>query len=371
MESADFGFCKCGLSGYNDFVASNRINGPNLGRYDAQHLRVTPQQYRESIAPNVLRDLKNKYELDLEDLDVEELLALLTRDELELSEEAMDLLKRFKKKKKKRGRGRHRQDNEEDFLELLDQLEEQEIRKPVEIPGKDIPKPFLPPVIQLSNHNPALHAPKPRVKKLPSPQEEENEYLRLSRPGRIAMAMIAICPSKQSAKKVAKDLEVFGTDVISEVKRFGTRIIVVPPSEPITKVKLGSLYLFGAGEKTHDGRDWSGVRGAYSAKRRVIVLGEELLDSSRRTGRSVVRHEFAHAYEDTWSKKRQRKFPLGVELWYRFEKTRKAFISEYASTKPAEYFAESVEAFCSTQHRDRLRAADPDMFAYLCQLFDT
>ena len=73
-------------------MASNSINGPNLGRYNPQHLRVTPRGNYESVAPNVLRDLKNKYDLDLEDLDVEELMALLTRDEVELSEEAMDLL---------------------------------------------------------------------------------------------------------------------------------------------------------------------------------------------------------------------------------------------------------------------------------------
>ena len=349
-------------------MASNSINGPNLGRYDAKHLSVT-QRFTPSVAPHVLKDLKSKYELELEDLDVEELLALLTQDELELSEEAMDLLKKFKKKKKKkRGRG-HQDDSEEAFLELLDQIDEHQVKAPVVIPAAEVAKPFIPPVIQLSNHNPNAIRPA-ASKRPPSAQEEEDDFLRLSRPGRIAMAMVAICPSKRSAKKVAKDLEVFGSEVVSDVKRFGTRIIVVPAGEPISSIKLNDLYLFGQGEKTHDGRDWSTVRGAYSAKRRVIVLGEELLNESRRSGRSVIRHEFAHAYEDVWSTKRKRKFPLGVELWYRFESTRKAFISEYASTKPAEYFAESVEAYFSPQHRERLRAADPGMFDYLTELLN-
>ena len=349
-------------------MASNSINGPNLGRYNPQHLRVTPRGNYESVAPNVLRDLKNKYDLDIEDLDVEELLALLTRDEVELSEEAMDLLLKHKKKKKKRGRGRHRDDSEEAFLELLDQLEEQDVRPPV-VPVNPEEKPFLPPVITLSSYSPAAEANRPQRSSSTSASDDD-DFLRLGKAGRIAISMIAECPSKKSAKKVAKDLEVFGTEVLSEVKRFGTGIIVVNPQRSIASVKLGGLFLFGPGEKTHDGRDWSGVRGAYSAKRRVIVLGEELLDESRRSGRSVVRHEFAHAYEDAWSKKRQRKFPLGVELWYRFEKSRKAFISEYASTKPAEYFAESVEAFCDSDHRQRLRAADPEMYEYISQLFD-
>ena len=100
----------------------------------------------------------------------------------------------------------------------------------------------------------------------------------------------------------------------------------------------------------------------------MIVLGEELLDESRRSGRSVVRHEFAHAYEDAWSSKRARRFPLGVELWYRFEKTRKAFITPYAASKPAEYFAESVEAFCDPILRDKLQQADPAMYDYLGRL---
>jgi hypothetical protein len=349
-------------------VASNRINGPNLGRYNPEHIRVAPRQFAESVAPNVLKDLKNKYDLDIEDLDVEELLRLLTQDEVELSEEAMDLLLKRRKKKKKRGRGRHREDSEEAFLELLDQLEEQNVQ-PQMLPLND-ETPFLPPVIPLSNYSPAMEKNRPKRKAASNSNSDDDDYLRLSRPGRLAMSLIADCPSKKSAKKVAKDLEVFGSEVISEVKRFGTRIIVIPPTRSISSIKLGGLFLFGPGEKTHDGRDWSGVRGAYSGKRHVIVIGEELLDESRRSGRSVVRHEFAHAYEDAWSKKRRRKFPLGVELWYRFEKTRKAFISEYASTKPAEYFAESVEAFCDSRHRERLRAADPDMYQYISELFD-
>ena len=101
----------------------------------------------------------------------------------------------------------------------------------------------------------------------------------------------------------------------------------------------------------------------------MICLGEEQLDESQRTGRSTVRHEFAHAYEHVWSDKRQRRHPLSVELWYRFEKTRKGFITAYASTQPAEYFAESVEAFFAPGLRDKLLMADPDMFAHLREMF--
>lgn len=346
-------------------MASNSISGPNFGRYDPRHIGVSQRLHAQSIAPNVLRELKDRYELDLEDLDVEELLELLTQDQLQLSEDAIDYLKRHKKRKKKRGRGRHQNQDEDAFMELLEKIDEEEIHPPVEIPSLEAPKPFLPPVITLSTYSPS-----PLENTGPVRREgNDEEHLRLGKAGRLAIGMVAICPSKTSAKKVAKDLEVFGTEVMSEVKQFGTSIIVVSPNESLTSIKLGGLFLFGPGEKTHDGRDWSTVRGAYSSKRRVIVLGEELLDESWKTGRSVVRHEFAHAYEDVWSTKRQRKFPLGVELWYRFEKTRRAFITPYAATKPAEYFAESVEAFCDPTLRTRLLDADPDMYNYLEQLF--
>jgi hypothetical protein len=111
------------------------------------------------------------------------------------------------------------------------------------------------------------------------------------------------------------------------------------------------------------------VRGVYSPKRRMICLGEELLDESSRSGRSTVRHEFAHAYEDCWSQKRQRRHPLSVELWYRFEPSRTSFITAYASTQPAEYFAESVEAFFAPGLRAQLRQGDPEMYGYLAELF--
>lgn len=352
-------------------MASNSISGPNFGRYDPGHIGVSQRLRAQSITPNVLREIKDRYQLDLEDLDVEELLALLTQDELELSEDALTLLReRGRGRKKKRGRARHQDDSEEAFLDLLGQLDEQEVKPQAELPSQPSPKPFIPPVITLSNYRPGLETSRPAPVRRDA-QEDENEYLRLGRAGRIAIAMVAISPSKTSAKKVAKDLEVFGTEVLSEVKRFGANIIVVGPNQPLTSIKLGGLFLFGPGEKTHDGRDWSTVRGAYSSKHRAIVVGEELLDESRKSGRSVTRHEFAHAFEDAWSKKRQRKFPLGVELWYRFEKSRRAFITPYAATKPAEYFAESVEAFTDEQLREKLRQADPEMHQYLEQLLSS
>ncbi len=347
-------------------VSMKRIQGPSLGGYDAAHLRAVPQKRAESVAPNVLRDLKAFVDLEDEELDPEELLRLLTRDEVHLSEEAKDLLRKLKKRKK-RGRDRERDQSEEQFLALLDQLEAAEVSPPTTLPHQREVQPFLPPVMTLSTFRP-VDAPPPKRSQEPEPSRELSGSS-LTRTARIGADMVAIAPNRESVIKVAKDLEVFGQGMLTEVKNFGTRIVVVDAHTPFTDVQIGGLKLFGAGERTFDGRPWSAVRGVYASKRRVICLGEELLDESRRSGRSTVRHEFAHAYEDAWSKKRQRHHPLSVELWYRFEKSRRGFITEYASTQPAEYFAESVEAYFISRHRETLRRSDPEMHQFLVDLF--
>ncbi len=343
-------------------MSIDRIRLSRGGGLDAAHLRAVPRKQIESVAPNVLRDLKAFEELEEDDYDEEELLRLLTQDEIRLSEEAQELLRKLRKRKK-RGRGRQREDSEEEFLALLDQLEDLEPPAADPLPHRQPSRPFLPPVLTLSTFRP-VDAPLPQ-----RTQETAPSRPRLSKAGKAAADMVAIAPDRESVLQVAHDLEVFGKEMILEVYRFGTRIIIVDGRTPLTEVTVGGTKLFGAGEKTFDGRPWSVVRGVYSAKRRVICIGQELLNQSRQTGRSTVRHEFAHAYEDAWSKKRQRHHPLSVELWYRFEATRQSFISQYASTQPAEYFAESVEAFFMPNHRETLRHADPDMHRFLSELF--
>lgn len=357
-------------------VAFSPISGnQHSGRFEGQHITAVPRRTAQSVTPNLLRDLKPFIDLD-DEIDEEELLRLLTLDEVELSEEARDILRKLKKKKK-RGREREAEQSEQEFLELLARLDEEEMTPLAELPRKDI-TPSLPPVLMFGHNSPLLlddsqppaSTPTPAAPRRPVRKtQDEDDISSLSRAGKLGLAMVAIAPSKASAMKVARDLEAFGPEILAEVKRFGTRVVVVEPHVAFSEVKLAGLYLFGAGEKTADGRPWSVVRGVYSSKRRMICLGEEQLDESSRTGRSTVRHEFAHAYEHVWSDKRQRRQPLSVELWYRFERTRKGFVTAYASTQPAEYFAESVEAFFAPGLRDQLMMADPDMFAYLREMF--
>jgi hypothetical protein len=345
-------------------VAFSPISGnQHSGRYDGQHITSVPRRTAQSVTPNLLRDLKPFIDLD-DEAEVEELLRRLTLDGVELSEEARDILRKLKKRKK-RGSEREAEQSEEEFLQLLAQLDEQDVVPLAELPRKDV-TPYLPPVLTLSNYSPLIEESRPAPLR-PKPQEED-DISSLNRAGKLGLAMVAVAPSKHAAMKVARDLEPFSPEILSEVKRFGTRFVVVEPHVAFTEVMIGGLYLFGAGEKTADGRPWSVVRGVYSSKRRMICIGQEQLDESSRSGRSTVRHEFAHAYEDCWSQKRQRRNPLSVELWYRFEQTRRGFVTAYASTQPAEYFAESVEAFFAPNLREQLRQVDPEMFAYLTEL---
>lgn len=356
-------------------MAFSPISGNSrAGQFDAGHVGSVVRQRAQSVAPNVLRDLKPFIDLD-DEIDEEELLRLLTLDEVELSEEARDILRKIKKRKK-RSRERHHEQTEEEFLGLLARLDAEAAVPVADLPQKDI-TPSLPPILTLMNYAPALEPPPhrvapsaPRPSRAPSPTpSSDDDISSLSRAGKLGLAMVAVAPSKSLAMKVARDLEPFGAEILTEVKRFGTRFVIVEPHVAFDQVKIGGLYLFGSGEKTSDGRPWSIVRGMYSSKRRVICVGAELLDQSIQSNRSTVRHEFAHAYEHTWGDKRQRRQPLSVELWYRFAATRQAFISHYASTKPAEYFAESVEALFAPSSSSALRDADPEMYRYLRELF--
>ena len=94
--------------------------------------------------------------------------------------------------------------------------------------------------------------------------------------------------------------------------------------------------------------------------------GEELVGRPHQSG---ARHELAHAYDHVFSQKNQRRMPLSVQLWNSFREHRAGLVSQYAATNPAEYFAESVEAFFQEGGRESLRQKDPLMFDYLRQLF--
>ena len=343
------------------------IRGPgNFSRYDPQHLAVVQREIAHSVKPNVLKELDDK------DLTEEALEKLFTEDLVNLSPEAKELLRQMRKERK--GKNRRHDDAldspRQDFLSLLAGLEEfrrqvdedtaaeDALRKP---PTK--PKPYLPPVIALSTHVPRPEMSITGV----SPSRGGSQWL--SRAGDLAKKMVAIAPRPELKESMAREIQVFGETIISQVKQFGVRAVILGPNTALTDLKINGMHVVAPSEKTFDGRLWTGVRGLYDPSRRMLVVGEELLGLPNR---STTRHEFAHAYDHVFSTKNQRRLPLSVQLWNSFRQERSGLVSAYAATNPAEYFAESVEAFF--QHgptREGLRSSDSRMFDYLAQLFES
>ncbi len=331
------------------------IRGPQFGRYDAQHIQQVQREIARSIKPNVLRELEE------EDFDSETLFRLLTEDEISLSPEAREILEKLRRRMKRR---RRRKDEDEEVEEsvgsLLSSLEElkaqadEEREKQLPKEKKEKPKFFVPPVIQLSG------SPMGR------PRAAHQSNIPSSDTAKQIARMVAYAPKNESKYQIMREHEVFGFELVDQVRKFGTKIIILEPNFSLADLKIKGMYVIGRGEKTFDGRDWRYVRGLYDSSRRLLVMGEELLGMPKR---STARHEFAHAYEHAYSTKKRRRLPLSVELWNAFADQRTGLVSHYASTNPAEYFAESVEAFFEEGPRAFLKKADPQMHAFLSELF--
>ncbi len=336
------------------------VKGPNFGQYDARHIQQVQREIARSVKPNVLRELENQ------DLDEETFQRILSEDLVHLSPEAQALLKQLRKERRQK-KGPLDQ-GKQDFLTLLGgleelrrQVEEDNIREGLSQKDPEPSKQYLPPSITLSTHSAGTPARRPRSGSVAHSSPDA-----LTKGGELARKMVASAPNAEARDKCARELEVFGSEVIATVKKFGVRIIVLDRAQALTELRIKNMLVVAPSERTFDGRPWGQVRGLYDPSRRLLVVGEELLG---RKDRSTARHEFAHAYDDTYSTKNQRRLPLSVQLWNSFSPSRSDVVSDYAKTNPAEYFAESVEAFFQDGARDFLAKADPLMFDYLLRLF--
>lgn len=324
------------------------IKGPNLGRYDPGHIGAVQREIARSVKPNVLREL--------ETLDEKVAAALLlTTDAVNLSPEAQAYLKQLRKKMREEGRTQgFAKASQQDFEALLEGLEN--FRKEAEEGAKEgLPgKPAFPSTITLSTHSPTAARPKSGGGGAGDPTAD------------LLDAMIYHAPSKEVREIVKRELVVMGQEIVAQVKSFGVRIIVLERTRLLSQLTIRGMAVVGKGERTFDGRPWDTVRGVYDQSRRLLVLGEEMVGSPFR---SVARHEFAHAFDHAFSEKNRRKLPLSVQLWNLFRGERTGLVSAYAGTNPAEYFAESVEAFFQENGRQNLQHNDPRMFSYLLELF--
>jgi hypothetical protein len=338
------------------------VRATNFGLYNSQHLQHVQGEIARSVKPKVLRQLED------DDLSEEVFQKLLDNDLVELSPEAKEMLKqlRVQRKKKKSNKDDVLEAPRKDFATLLSELEE--FRKQLEEGDADDPilhpptkpKPFVPPVITLSQNFVGMGMGALR------PTASNGNRNELSAAGRIAKRLIAACPRPELKDAVARELQVFGTDILREVDRFGVAIIVLDRRQALTDIKINGMHVVAPSEKTFDGRPWGIVRGLYSPDRRLMALGEELIGLP---DRSTARHEFAHAYDHVVGQKNSRKIPLSVKLWNSFRDERTGLVSGYAGTNPAEYFAESVEAFFQPNMSQMLQQRDPKMHSYLSELF--
>lgn len=335
------------------------IKGPHsFGGYDAKHIAHVQREIARSVKPNLLRQLEDN------DMDEAAFMRLLTEDLVDLSPEAKEMLRSLRKERARRKTKKEDpSENNSDFLSLLTGLED--FRKQVEegqrqqgdeaFRGKG--KPFMPPSLPLSQHVPRATS-----------HESSASWRRprLDEAGELARKMVVYAPRPELKEQLALELQVFGKAIIQQVKQFGVRVIILERHKALTDIRIQGMMMVAPSERTFDGRPWGAVRGIYCSDRRLFVVGEELVG---RPEGSVARHEFAHAYDHTFSQKNHRRLPLSVQLWNSFRQERTGLVSAYAATNPAEYFAESVEAFFQEGARDALRQQDPLMYDYLKQLF--
>ncbi len=328
----------------------DKIHGPTNSRYDPQYLQVSRRLTAESVKPNVFKETEDPAKL------------LNTKDFATLSPEAKELLKQLRRDASKKG---ILSSKEEDFEKLLGGLrkfkkgfgeedeEDDGDSSKKESKGKRLyfqekdGKYVIPISQKTSEERPLIH--------------------RLSEEfADIIDAMLVSDTPSYARKLVISELNPLGGKMLNFVKSFGVHIIVLGKNENLTQKRIKGMMIVAPGERSFDGRPWEVVRGIYVQDRRLIVAGEELLG---RIKGSVMRHEFGHAFDHAYTQKNQRRLPLSVQLWNSFAPTRKSLPSAYAATNPAEYFAESVDAYFIEEGRLYLEKNDREMCEYLTILF--
>lgn len=339
----------------------DKIQGPGFTQYDPQYLQVSRRLAPESVKPNVFKEI---------DEDVAK--ALLQQDISSLSPEAKEILRKLRKRLAK-GESAFVEGNEEDFNELLSNLrliresqyedkdeneddEERKRRQEKDEERKKKEKLIIP-----------LSGPRPEAKTdIGAPPKPRPVYVGNSQVRELLEAMIVKDTGESQKNAVTRELNILGEKMVSYVKSFGVHIIVLERNSNLTQKRIRGMMIVAPGERSFDGRPWEVVRGIYCQDRRLIVIGEELL--GMQSG-SAARHEFAHAFDHAFTSRNQRRLPLSVQLWNWFSKERKALPSKYAATNPAEYFAESVDAYFIVEGKSYLERNDPQMFEYLATLF--
>ncbi|MCA9780872.1 MAG: hypothetical protein KC800_29330 [Candidatus Eremiobacteraeota bacterium] len=115
-----------------------------------------------------------------------------------------------------------------------------------------------------------------------------------------------------------------------------------------------------------EGRYGTKIAGHYVYRFKLIHIKESSLFDTRG---SVVLHELGHAIDHLISSLCNGGYRISTKLWHWFAEQRRGFVTAYASTKPAEYLAESVEAYFVRDEHLVLQERDPSMYLFLDDLF--
>ncbi len=332
------------------------ISGPKFGMYDAKYLSVTQRDKPQTVKPNVFREVDESVGKALQ----------LTQDLVALSPEAREFMRLLKKYGKDSPQmqqflqGKNVDKLVYSYKELLDAVyrkdqddqEEEEEEDTAQGRKKKQKRPAMPNsmVLQFTSGE----------------RSARGRTQSWSRARELLDKMIVFDPDESIRRMLIRELEVLGEEIISAVRQFGVHIIILPRNQNLTQIRIKGMSVVAPGQKSFDGRPWEMVRGLYDISRRIMVIGQENIGNPRH---STAIHEFAHAFDHTFSEKNQRRLPLSVQLWNLFRQEREGLITDYAGTNPQEYFAESVEAYFGTTARDELEKKDPKMFSYLENLF--
>jgi hypothetical protein len=166
-------------------------------------------------------------------------------------------------------------------------------------------------------------------------------------------------------------------------------IVIIPAKVPMTDVSQFKSLATPGHNKTFDGRDWSSVRGSGGMETpdgdfSIAIAEENLVQikgalSAYPATYSIGMHEFAHSVEAEGLLPAQR---ARIVALYNAHKARDpgdkndTWTDSYSSDNELEYFAQCTNAFfgknaMTSYHNgpERLKQQDPDMFAFLTELY--
>jgi hypothetical protein len=171
------------------------------------------------------------------------------------------------------------------------------------------------------------------------------------------------------------------------LKKSKATIVIIPAQTAMTDLPQ---FAGMRGGKTFDGRDWSKVRGSGGIKApdgsfAIGVAEENLVNvkgvlSQYPAAYSIGMHEFAHAVNSNGMTPAQQ---ARLEQLYNQHIAKDpgdkgdTFTDKYASSNYREYYAQATDAFFGRNTglghngRDWIRANDPDMYAFLVEMYDT